>query len=294
MFNPKLYFKDNVHLIKQGNAKLASSVLATINGNITLPARGKCIITDYKNAVSFSFKDDDFPPLPFPALPKHYSVGNNLGNLASNIMKPVHTKRFDVRRRTGTSKVCNTVVCVCNVNVGYNRSALTSHDHNFNVNDQHVSLSSCARPRSDSCFHNLANRVKSNKTVRDLSVREDVTREFCSNITSEPIKSVLLRKSIHKSVSSRLLSRASVSTSSVESNVSFSVSCTSTCLDQGSPVFNIQECCNLFFSDSFNIRIPLQNVLTQKIFFIFLLFFNVFYILFKFDVIKMNAFTNLL
>ena len=34
MFNPKLYFKDNVHLIEQGNAKLASSVLATINGNI--------------------------------------------------------------------------------------------------------------------------------------------------------------------------------------------------------------------------------------------------------------------
>ena len=126
MFNPKLYFKDNVHLIKQGNAELASSVLATINGNITLPARGKCIITNYKNAVSFSFKDDDFPPLPFPALPKHYSVGNNLGNLASNIMKPVHTKRFDVRRWTGTSKVCNTVVCVCNVNVGYNRSALAS------------------------------------------------------------------------------------------------------------------------------------------------------------------------
>ena len=39
MLNPKLYFKDNVHLIEQGNAKLASSVLATINGNITLPAR---------------------------------------------------------------------------------------------------------------------------------------------------------------------------------------------------------------------------------------------------------------
>ena len=202
-------------MIEQGNAKLSSSVLATINGNITLPACGKCLITNYKNAVSFSFKDDDFPPLPFSALPNHCSVGNNVGNLAFNIMKPVHTKRFDVGRRTGPNNVCNTAVRVRNVNVGYNRSALAFRNHNFNVNVQHVSLSSCARPRSDSCFHNRANRVKSSKTVRDLSVHEDVTREFCSNITSEPIKSVLLRKSIHKSVSSRLLSRASVSTSSV-------------------------------------------------------------------------------
>ena len=44
----------------------------------------------------FSFKDDDFPLLPSPALPNHRCVGNNVGNPASNIMKPVHTKKFDV------------------------------------------------------------------------------------------------------------------------------------------------------------------------------------------------------
>ena len=154
--------------------------------------------------------------------------------------------------------------------VGYNRSALASHNHNFNFSDQHVNLSSCARSRSDSCFHNRANRVKSNKTVRDLSVHEDVTREFCSNITSEPIKSVLLRKSIHKSVSSRLLSRASVSTSSVESNVSFSVSCTSTCLDQGSPVFNIQE-----YLDSTSKRVNSKDIFYILLFF---LTFSIYYL----------------
>ena len=78
MLNPNLYFKDNAHLIEQGNAKLASSVLAIINGNITSPARGKSINTNYKYAVWFSFKDDDFPPLPSPALPNHRSVSNNL------------------------------------------------------------------------------------------------------------------------------------------------------------------------------------------------------------------------
>ena len=41
-----VYFKDNVHLIEQGNAKLVSLVLAIINRNITSPARGKSIITN--------------------------------------------------------------------------------------------------------------------------------------------------------------------------------------------------------------------------------------------------------
>ena len=34
--NPNLYFKDNAHFIEQGNTKLASSILATVNGNISL------------------------------------------------------------------------------------------------------------------------------------------------------------------------------------------------------------------------------------------------------------------
>ena len=93
VFNPKLYFKDNVHFIEQGNAKLASSILATINDNITLPALVKSIITNYKNAVSFSFEDVTFPPLPSPALLNHRSVGINVGDPASNITKSVHEER---------------------------------------------------------------------------------------------------------------------------------------------------------------------------------------------------------
>ena len=85
---------------------------------ITLPARDKSLITNYKNAVSLSFKDDGFPVLPSPAFPIHRSVSNNVGNSASNIMKPVHTEKFDICGRPGKSNVCNTVACVCNVNVG--------------------------------------------------------------------------------------------------------------------------------------------------------------------------------
>ena len=55
---------------------------------------------------------------------------------------------------------------------------MTSDNHNFNVDVPHISVLSCGRPRSDSCFHNRVNGVKSIKTVRDLSVREDVTNRF--------------------------------------------------------------------------------------------------------------------
>ena len=44
---------------------------------------------------------------------------------------------------------------------------LASHNHNFNISVQHVSVSSSSRPPSDSCFHNRANSAKISKTVRD-------------------------------------------------------------------------------------------------------------------------------
>ena len=98
MLNPNLSFKD-IHLIGQGNAKLAPPILAAINGNVISPAIpphiacGKSIITNYGNAVLFSFKDDNFPPLPSPALPNHHSASKNVGNPAPNIIKPVSSEK---------------------------------------------------------------------------------------------------------------------------------------------------------------------------------------------------------
>ena len=43
-----VYFKDNVPLNEQGNAKLALSIFVGINNNITSSACGKSIITNYK------------------------------------------------------------------------------------------------------------------------------------------------------------------------------------------------------------------------------------------------------
>lgn len=72
---------------------------------------------------------------------------------------------------SGTRNVYNTSVCVCNFNICDNRYHLASHDLNLNINIQGVCVSSCSRPRSDSCFHNLVNGVKSSKTICDLFVK---------------------------------------------------------------------------------------------------------------------------
>ena len=174
-----------------------------------------------------------------------------------NIVKYVPTKKSDVCCRPGTRNVCNTAVCVCNVNVYYSCSTLAFYNRNYNVDVQNVSASSCGRPRTYSFFHDRVNGVKSSKTVRDLNVCEDVIKDLCSIFTNEPIQSIIPRKSVHKPVFSKHLSRASVSTSSVENNVSISLSRTSVCLDRSSSVFDKQKYCCLL--GSFNIRIPLQT-----------------------------------
>ena len=109
-----VYLKDNVHFIEQGNAKLTLLILAAINGNITSPARGKSIITSYKNAILFLFKDSDFSPLSFQHS-NHCSISINVGNATPNIIKHVHTEKFNVHRRPGTTNVSNTAACVCKV-----------------------------------------------------------------------------------------------------------------------------------------------------------------------------------
>ena len=100
-------------------------------------------------------------------------------------------KKFDVRRRSCTRNFCNTAVCVSNVNVCYSHSHFAPHNRNFNVVVQHVSVSSCSRPRSSLCFHNRISGVKSSKTIRDLTFRKVAITDFNSDSTSKPIKSLL-------------------------------------------------------------------------------------------------------
>lgn len=95
MLNSNFFLKNSIYLIGLENVILDSSILAAINSYITLPAHGKSIITDFQNAVSFSFKDGRFSLLHSPALSNHYNISDNVDNTVPHIIKSVHMKKFD-------------------------------------------------------------------------------------------------------------------------------------------------------------------------------------------------------
>ena len=64
--NPDLFFLDNVHLVEQGNPKLAESIFSSIeNCNGVACNNQKQFLMSYKMAVSFKLNNSDFPPYLF-------------------------------------------------------------------------------------------------------------------------------------------------------------------------------------------------------------------------------------
>ena len=165
-----------------------------------------------KNSVSFSFKDDDFPPLASPVLQNHRSVSNNV--ILALILPNLFTRRNSMSD-VGLVRTMSVILLLVIITLTFAIFVALWHIiiHNLNVDVQHVNVSSCDRHPSDSCFHNRVNGVKSSETVCDLSVHDDVITDFYCKITSQSMKSVLPLKSVHKSMSSKRLSRASATTS---------------------------------------------------------------------------------
>ena len=72
--NPDLFFLDNVHLVEQGNLKLAESIFSSIeNCNGVTCNNQKQFLMSYKMAVSFKLNNSDFPPLSFSTVSKPVS-----------------------------------------------------------------------------------------------------------------------------------------------------------------------------------------------------------------------------
>ena len=69
--NFKLYYKDSVHLIENGNAKLAMSLCSNmvLNNNINKNVSKQYNL--YSNCFYFTLKEDEFTPLPDPAYPNY-------------------------------------------------------------------------------------------------------------------------------------------------------------------------------------------------------------------------------
>ena len=76
-----LFYKDFLHLVEQGNVKLAKSVVSTLTAqnnqvNFSFKIRNTLYSDVSKQSVpatfSFSFKEDDFPPLTNVGQPVKY------------------------------------------------------------------------------------------------------------------------------------------------------------------------------------------------------------------------------
>ena len=62
LLNPDLFFLDNVHLVEQGNLKLAESIFSSIeNCNSITCNKQKQFLISYKMTVSFELNNSDFP-----------------------------------------------------------------------------------------------------------------------------------------------------------------------------------------------------------------------------------------
>ena len=72
--NPDLFFLSNVHLVEQGNLKLAESIFSSIETcNGFTCNNQKQSLTSSKMAVSFKLNNSDFPPLSFSTVSKPVS-----------------------------------------------------------------------------------------------------------------------------------------------------------------------------------------------------------------------------
>ena len=96
-----LFYKDSLHLAEQGNVKLAKSIVSTLTAqnnqiNFSFKFR-KTLYSDVSKqsvpaTISFSFKEDDFPPLTSVFRPVSKSVAARSIVVSSNVSG--HLKRF--------------------------------------------------------------------------------------------------------------------------------------------------------------------------------------------------------
>ena len=121
-----LFYKDSLHLVEQGNVTLAKSIVPTLTAqnnqiNFSFKSRNTLYSDVSKQSVlatiSFSFKEDDFPPLTNVFRPVSKSVAARSIVVLSNVSG--HVKRF--YQYKPVKAVCSSNVSkqnACNVSSG--------------------------------------------------------------------------------------------------------------------------------------------------------------------------------
>ena len=92
---PNLFYVEKLHLIKEGNAKLAASICNSINPNASFNKSVSISSKLFPCHAGFNLKQEDFPMLPC-----NMSVRNSVGNLDKPIVKYVRKSIF---KSVGTS-----------------------------------------------------------------------------------------------------------------------------------------------------------------------------------------------
>ena len=114
--NPDLFFLDNVHLVEQGNLKLAESIFSSIeNFNSVTCNKQKKFLISYKMAVPFKLSNSDFPPLSFSTISKPVSSVPASLSFATASRFSRYASALSHKSLSDPTNVCDGTVCSSSV-----------------------------------------------------------------------------------------------------------------------------------------------------------------------------------
>ena len=114
--NLDLFFLDNVHLVEQGNLKLAESIFSSIeNCNGVTCNNQKNFLMSYKMTVSFKLNNSDFPPLSFSTVSKPVSFVPVSLSFATACRSSRYANAFSHKSLSDPTNVCDGTVCSSSV-----------------------------------------------------------------------------------------------------------------------------------------------------------------------------------
>ena len=161
------FYKDSLHLVEQGNVKLAKSVVSTLTPQINQ----KNFYSDIPKqsvpaSISFSFKEDDFPPLTNVCR----SVSKS-GNFSNHVTARSIVVSSNVSGHVKRLYQCKPVKAVCSSNVSKQNDCIVSSVSKL-VKPLNVSKPVCSTIISKS---NICNASIVSQHVKPLNVSKSMS-----------------------------------------------------------------------------------------------------------------------
>ena len=117
-----LFYKDSLHLVEQGNVKLAKSIVSTLTPQINqINFHSDVSKQSFPASISFSFKEDDFPPLTNVCRPVSKS-----GNCSIHVTARSIVVSSNVSGHVKRLYQCKPVKAACSSNVSKQNDCILS------------------------------------------------------------------------------------------------------------------------------------------------------------------------